>query len=946
MKIRRIYKRDKDGQFARVNSLLGAAADAAKKKRLKSKANSLNRVPSKSDGPRVKLSSIKPQILEAAAGKLSLAEGPAREIAKKHDLSGHNRSEANKAAYRECAKYARELKAKYGADAPTADRIYSAAKLIQRGGDLGAKIREEEGDGAVKPQPPKPKPDAPKPPTGTKKPANPKPKGNTILPLNKLEGLNTKDLIEQYDLADQTGSERVKSRALQWLKARAKTGDADALAWFEGNPNGPKIDPPSINELNKRIARALSMLRSSPTSEEKQIYQDKIDNLNAAIRDRLDKGTIEELSKDLKDAQRELVKARGDVTTYKSRINRFGDSNGGYTSMLENAKRDVNVSLGTVKRLQERIAELKGQAKAEGEKVAALKKKGFSQLPRNDDTAPPAVRIAREAKVRNAFDGWFAGYRTMSLDNENEAAGNNFVDWKDKFKEDEAFRKKMIAEFVATLKNPSPLNNREGSWTYRELTERNGYNDLTPQQRKTLADSDGKLLEKMFEPKFAEARMENGFKNWLETSDSAYDLAKNYDYDTDSLFEIFMDGNESFRWRDEYINNYDIADRYRKFFRESKFDGAALARLPRPEKVKPEDAAPVPYRAKSNSVGELRREKESREKELAFGMTKVFGNAETFGKLTPEQQDAERAKYRKMMDEVVNLGDRIKAKSPDLSRSMQEAKDFDDAFNIFSDRNPGVALSGWAGEGSAIELTMEKAGVYSPEHRKIILARVIENLEAAEEMHKKYPEVPFDGFNARERNNFSKDVVMAHCARGVWINIEINTDYLVNKSPTSGAEGFHPKDFTGKPWANTVIHEFGHSMDWFAFGIHDIANDRSLQDRNDGKGVRRDKIWDHALNDVMSQRDQNLRKIMVDLYRKYKDEGLFSGTYDEFYEKYTSGYARTNYHELIAESWQDVESNGALATPISQAIAQFVLNNYNRRVKEGKAAPYVIKTTN
>ena len=109
---RRIYKRDADGQFATVNTLINKVLSPSEKRRRRAK---LGKTPAK------------------AAGSLNLAMDSAKRVARAHDLSGHNRSDANKAAYRDASKEARALKAKHGDKAPTADKIYSTAKKMQLG---------------------------------------------------------------------------------------------------------------------------------------------------------------------------------------------------------------------------------------------------------------------------------------------------------------------------------------------------------------------------------------------------------------------------------------------------------------------------------------------------------------------------------------------------------------------------------------------------------------------------------------------------------------------------------------------------------------------------------------------------------------------------------------------------------------------------------------------
>ncbi|AHN84018.1 hypothetical protein GJ25_gp007 [Mycobacterium phage Hawkeye] len=64
-----------------------------------------------------------------AAGSFSEVRKSSVKIAKEHDLSGHNRSEANKAAYRASGGEAKKIKLAGGSS--SADRVYSTAKRLQ-----------------------------------------------------------------------------------------------------------------------------------------------------------------------------------------------------------------------------------------------------------------------------------------------------------------------------------------------------------------------------------------------------------------------------------------------------------------------------------------------------------------------------------------------------------------------------------------------------------------------------------------------------------------------------------------------------------------------------------------------------------------------------------------------------------------------------------------------
>ena len=567
---------------------------------------------------------------------------------------------------------------------------------------------------------------------------------------------------------------------------------------------------------------------------------------------------------------------------------------------------------------------------------------GGKQLRRNDDTDPPVVRQNREKSVNKIFDAWF---NSWAYDKNKSAIEQ--VDYQRRLVDDPEFKKQAMSEFLALLKDPSPLDNRDDAYTFHEFNL-HGYHDLTPKERSALAESDAKLIDNWLNPEVQSARMDYAFKNWLETSPGAYDLATNYGYNTDDLFDIFMDGNDQFSWNNDYFDMTKIADQNRARWRKDSFDGASLAKAPRPPaEPDPRDVEPVPYRAKDNSIAELRREKASMEKELAFNITKVFGTSD-FSKRPQAEQDAERAKYRKMLDDITKLEKEIENTPPDRSKSISAAKNLDELHDIFSNRNPKIkSLAGWHEPDGDLAKEMEMGGVYSEAHKRVVLNRCIKSFEAAEKMSDDYSEVPFDGLNARGEKSFSSGNAIAHCSRGLNIHIEMNVNYLVRDSPApnKNEDGFHPQGFEKNPFYNVMVHEFGHSMDWFAFEMHDIAGDLTLLDRNMNKGIARDKIWAKAMEEVFDARDVELKRIMTDMYLEEYRAKRFTGSFNAYYTKHTSGYARTNYHELIAESWQDYHANGPKATPISIAITRYVLERYRNRMAKGKAQPYVIKAS-
>lgn len=934
-KRRLVYKRDSEGKFARVNSLVGKVD-----------------LPSLRGG---KLSSSKrkslAQVLEArvSAGDLSYAIGPAKDLSGKYDLTGPDKADSNQAAYREAKKIARELKLKYGNNAPSANLIYRVARNIQIGkfdpNDPNAK-KPGEDTGNPKPRKPStprvPKPDAP-----------PKPKKVKRVSMYSFEGLATKDLIDQYKLAAEEHKKRHPNapetapmrKALMWLQARANEGDRDALDWFKanaasGDPKAPKLPRRSLTEIRRSIARAVRSMNEAYTNEERQLYQRKIDAFRLNFDEVLADSTVEQLKRDLDYAKGHYVNSGRDVKIYKERLKEVRNNpKSGFYALLRNAETDRAISLDTIKRIQKRLDELNGVKKDPGPSVDAPK-----LLPRNDDTSPTESRIAREKEVMRLFDGWFSGLYIDQLD---KANGDNIGQWYEKFVQDPEMRRKALDDFAKILADPSSLaDRRDAAYTYRDLTERFGYNDLSPEQRRALAKEDMALLDNMFSDKMQASRMRYAYEDWLRTSDGAHDLAKNYGYDNESLFEIFMDGNDRFPWTDRYHDTYKLADAVRAGMKADNFDGVAIAkedRAPRPAAT--EDIPPVPYRAVDRSrLSHLKREKQSREREMIFFITKTFGNGEEFKKLTEDEQNQKRQQYQLMTDEISKLGAEIDKIGPDRSRSIRSAKNFDELYDIMVDRNPNIKnFNGWNEPDGALDRAMKSYGVHGEQHRKIILQRCMDAFEAAESMSDQYPDVPFDSLNVINPEGFSNPNAIAHCNRGVTTHIEFNASFLVDRTPAPGSnsDGFHPRNFEKDPFRNVLIHEFGHAIDWFAVPAWDVANDNGWHDRQTQRGstVARDRMWKAVLAKIFGERDGEIKKIIADLFIKLQDEG-YKGSFESWFKENTSGYAKENYHELIAESWQDYHANGTLnASPISVAITEFILSKYRARVREG-SKPY------
>lgn len=1011
-RIRLRYKRDADGRFARVNTLVSRAArDALRDKGDKVSLSKANRRNGNDAMPPVDIPEAR-----VSRGNLKYAIDPAKELSGKYDLTGPDLSETNQKAYREAGKIARQLKAKYGDEAPSANLIYRIAKNIQLGtfdpNNPDARKPGEDNSGGKTPRPKpgsdSPKPDAPKKPWREQKAidelkaaikdladvekkwenspksqnseadreiraarnrlknaqakfmppfgkydwpedvpkgfglpgtssAQPKPEAPKrdakvkVVPMDKFEGLSTKDLIEQYKLADQMGRARVRDRALSFLKARYRLLDEDAKDWFENDPNSPNIPKVSLMELNKRIARAVR-LRNSGSTEEKEYYQRQIDQLNANVEERFREMSLTDLMQELKDVQRELTNDRRDAKIYKTRVKYYPDSES-YKTMAENADRKVQVNLGLANRIKARIEELKN-GKPKEEDPGTPDPLAGNKVPRNEITSPSPTRINRERIVESLFSSWVSTYKY-------EGDDYVFADSVDeKIREDPEFREEVFGRFLEDLKDPSRFDESD-KWSYlkSDFTERNGYHDLTPEQRSELADSDLELLRSALDENIIAARIRNDYEDWLQTSESAYDLAVNYNYDDQSLFEIFADGN--YDYRSDYLYTDTLWKRARKQMRDEGFDGALIAKVPRAAKPQRDDPKkpPIPYRAKNNSISELRRELTSRDKELIHFVATIFGGND-FNKLTDEEKERVRQKYTSDTEYNKNLKDKINAMKPDRSRELDEAKDFDELYEIMSNRNPNIKnMIGWHEPDGPLALAMEEAGVYTDAHRKIILDRVKSIFAAAERMSDEYPEVPFDSLDAQPKSNFSKNhEVIAHCRRHLSIAIQLNTTYIVKSSPAPGgnARGFHPPNFEKDPLANTLIHEFGHSIDWFAFGLHDLVNDFSFLDRQEKNGskIQRDKMWKAAIDEIFEDRDDWLRKLQAQAWRNAKQDG-YTGSYADFVQANTSGYARTNWHELIAESWQDYHANGRLASPISIAVSEWVISKYRDRVKEG-----------
>lgn len=319
-------------------------------------------------------------------------------------------------------------------------------------------------------------------------------------------------------------------------------------------------------------------------------------------------------------------------------------------------------------------------------------------------------------------------------------------------------------------------------------------------------------------------------------------------------------------------------------------------------------------------------------------------------KLKPGSAEFERirAEARKVMDEMLKIDKRLETMKGNFDRPLQAAHNLDELVEIMQDRHPSMIVDNFKDK---VEKAREevkagwiKRGV-EPYRVRHLIADDALTLKAAkqtflglDEMMTKYPTIKLYQFNCHVAPTHDKESVGASCSRGHFLSINMNPFQLVNvneamrRQKNNVHSGWHPKNHEKRPYANNIIHEFGHAVDWRANIWPDNANSADMNKMiDDNSAVRRKQI----------------SKILTDIY--FKRVGSKAGDARELLDwlhatKEITGYSfdvdengRTiiprilDDDELLAEAFTDVEVNGSEATEVNRALHKMMMDNYRKR---------------
>lgn len=353
----------------------------------------------------------------------------------------------------------------------------------------------------------------------------------------------------------------------------------------------------------------------------------------------------------------------------------------------------------------------------------------------------------------------------------------------------------------------------------------------------------------------------------------------------------------------------------------------------------------------------IRRRMVAVEKQLSDAFVKM--DFEAFQKLTDEERQKEREKPDHpafLGNRLTELQEQLNNAEPDRSRKLSEATTREQAVDIMIDRNPKLRLEGWDEPDGPISKAESQFSLYGA-RRDQNTKKVIQAFQGMERMLDKYPEVTIDQFSAADSSTFGHPNTIAHCRRGVLLMIDFNVNFLTIKSPNDSTVtgpdqiGFHPKNFNKRPWANTVIHEFGHALDWHAFGFrqqYDTSKIKDADQRERNLGV------------IGSARGQEMKNALasrwVDLGEPHLNDADIQALPPErrtksavgkWIQKNMSGYSFAskktgaqplgagpriiNDDEALAEAFQDVEANGDKASDTSKALHKLMVDSLRKK---------------
>lgn len=441
------------------------------------------------------------------------------------------------------------------------------------------------------------------------------------------------------------------------------------------------------------------------------------------------------------------------------------------------------------------------------------------------------------------------------------------------------------------------------------------------------------------------------------------------------------------KWTDSQIERF----LNKQFGRETKPTGKITGKAGSSRKatgLTKERRDRIQLNARAKKVARERAKEDARPSSLRrqlIAATKKVGDLfnsmdfDEFKSWSEEEKQNFRETKLKVVDEMSDLEEKLKNAKPDRSRKLSSATSRGELVDIMADRYPGLKMEGWDEPDGA--LAQELRQFDGRLDNATVTKKCIQAFQSMDQQMQKYPEVKLDlGFNAWSPTGFSNPNAIAHCRRGPFLAIDFNVRFLSIKSPADGSPkkegelGFHPPNFFQRPWGNTVVHEFGHAVDWYANGFMDVyerSEDRFRKEEEaEKKGGRkarsRAEIQEETQQALAMDRGSRMKKLIAGLYvdagepdhrvmdsweRKVDEsltpEGRTKHKLKAWMATQMSGYS---FHqdngrkgqsimfddEALAEAWMDVEHNGDGASDTSKALHGMMLEGLEGG-KEGRA---------
>jgi hypothetical protein len=877
----RLIKRDQDGQFARVNTLVPGSKEAKEAAARAAKARQRISLGGGRRGGDAKAAKAKRGKGGIAAGSLPLKE--AGKIAEKFNLGRDNKSPENKAAYREASKVARELKRDNpNGNTPTADRIYSTAKRL--------KLLSEEIDGNVAAAKLKLQKD---PEVRKKLLSELSPDELAASPEAKM----VKDYLEanpgQHDPSEISKATKIPTRDIFNIgRELASRGDLSQTGTPSRHKFGSAKDPSTPTPARTKAAQRRGETQHQEEqrkAREREVKNAKLNAQSGAIREtayngRQDSIQVGDVLKLGKSGTRWRVE---EITT-----------NGG-----KKEKRLKSLDSATTKPFNEYEAgrvsfhDKSGRA-AVAEKKVEDRKASEAKVPK-EIAEPSEERLSRERIVADEFNNWWAG---VSDSFGQEDGGEADIS--------------IARDFFAEHLNDHP--------------DRMGYEEIhDPQIEKDL-----KVFDDLTSEVNNKARARKSFEAWLSDPNTLDQFAKNGKYNTEGTEYDLTDLIDF--WAESRSDNANIgivegkgAPSFEKIrdeiVKEAKAEGVKLGSAPEAPKAKPQTAAEK-AKLKSAALDKIR------DANNAFD-----ADPGKNGPNSPAQKDIEAA-----LAEYRRLDEELQAMEPDRSVELpKHPQNTAEVVDVMQNRHPQVRLEGFAENvEKAREQTLaewEAKGIARYRAENLVASSTTAAsasrsfLSGLDGQMVKYPGINVTDVAAERLGNITNASgsgqigAQCGCSGHNFVRISVNSEQITdvarvvrNAREARGTSAKHHfPGYDRAPLRYNAIHEFGHAVDHFANRDVD-GTPKSTEERQriaalthiEVAGVLTQAHRDSGSSETMSNwLLENMSGYSINNERADVDDYLLPDV---------------NVVEALAEAWVDGEMNGEKASPTSKALHRYM----------------------